>query len=318
MKRTIDLSCMFSWCCARGLLLALCAALVGLSQSFSQAPEGRGFAAPEEAVKALQTALSAKDRSALVSIFGPSVSGLINPDLVEATNEFVKVSTAIQESTSLVAAGQNRKILQYGSDESLFPVPLIENAGRWYFDTAAGVEEVINRRVGRNELAALEVIRTYVQAQREYASADRDGDEVLEYAQRFGSTQGRKDGLYWSPEIDGTISPLGPLAAEAETAGYRKRTDVVRTPFHGYYFKILTRQGKSAPGAAYDYIINGNMIGGFALIAWPAEYDETGVMSFIVNQQGRVYQKDLGKDTESIAESLKGYDPDNSWVPSAD
>ena len=309
---------MRSYLLYRRLILAMALAVSGFPCAFSQEPGGRGFTAPEEAVKALQGALTAKDVNELGGIFGPALADIANPDRVAATNEFETVAAALQESNALVPAGKGRMILQFGQDKTLFPVPLVENSGKWYFDTVAGVEELINRRIGRNELTVLEIIRTYVQAQREYASADRDGDEVLEYAQKFGSTPGRKDGLYWQPELDGTISPLGPLAAEAETEGYQKRADVVRQPFHGYYFKILTRQEKHAPGAAYDYIINGNMIGGFALVAWPAEYDETGVMTFIVNQQGRVYQKDLGKDSAHIAESLKSYDPDSTWVPSAD
>src|SRR6185503_5724981 len=224
----------------------------------------------------------------------------------------------VSETNRLVRAGEHRMILEYGREVTPFPVPLVENGGRWFFDTAAGKEEVINRRIGRNELAVLDAVRTYVQAQREYASSDRDEDQVLEYAQKFGSTEGKKDGLYWARDLDGTLSPLGPLVAEAQIAGYRKDASQERQPFHGYYFKILTRQGKHAPGGAYDYIINGNMIGGFALIAWPAEYDETGVMTFIVNHQGLVYQKDLGPKTGKIAGSMKVYDPDSSWTRSRD
>jgi len=217
-----------------------------------------------------------------------------------------------------VATGDKRMALEYGPDATRFPVPLMEKGGRWAFDTEAGAEELINRRIGRNELAVLESLRTYVQAQREYASADRDGDSVLEYAQKIASTAGLKDGLFWSPDLDGTLSPLGPLVAEAQAVGYRKDTDGQPQPFHGYYFRILARQGKYAPGGPYDYIINGNMIGGFALLAWPADYDESGVMTFMVNQQGRVYQKDLGSGTDKIVESLKSYDPDDSWRPSPD
>jgi hypothetical protein len=163
----------------------------------------------------------------------------------------------------------------------------------------------------------LEAVRTYVDAQREYAGRDRDNDQVLEYAQKVGSTEGTKDGLYWPLDLDGTMSPLGPLVADAQAVGYRNPSHAPQ-PFHGYYFRILTRQGKHAPGGAYDYIINKNMIGGFALVAWPAEYDETGVMTFIVNQQGRVFQKDLGSRTGKIAESMKSYDPDDTWRPSPD
>jgi len=194
----------------------------------------------------------------------------------------------------------------------------VKTNGQWYFDTVAGEEELVNRRVGRNELETLEAIRTYVAAQREYAIADRDGDEVLEFAQKFASSAGKKDGLYWSPELDGSISPLGPLVAEASAVGYKKKNDGERQSFHGYFFRILTKQGKNAPGGAYDYVINGNMIGGFGLIAWPAEYDETGVMTFMVNQQGRVYQKDLGEKTSEVVASINAYDPDKTWAPSPD
>jgi hypothetical protein len=200
-------------------------------------------------------------------------------------------------------------------------VPLIREAGGWYFDTEAGKQEILSRRIGKNELATLQVVRAYVDAQREYASRDRDGDEVLEYAQKLGSTAGRRDGLYWASDFDGQVSPLGPLVAQAHGEGYAleaKGDDALREPFHGYYFKILIGQGKHAPGGKYDYIINGNMIGGFGLVAWPAEYGESGIMTFIVNQQGRVYQKDLGPKTGKLAATISRYDPDGSWVVSPD
>jgi hypothetical protein len=197
----------------------------------------------------------------------------------------------------------------------------VKKDGGWFFDTEAGKEEILHRRIGKNELATLQVMRAYVDAQREYASRDRNGDEVLEYAQRLASTPGAKDGLFWPPGQDGEISPLGPLVAQAQGEGYRlegKGQDSTRQPFHGYLFKILTRQGKHAPGGKYSYLINGHMIGGFALVAWPAEYDESGIMTFIVNQQGRVYQKDLGPKTDKLAAAMKAYDPDKSWSPSSD
>lgn len=289
--------------------LSLCASAIQAAT-----PEGQTFKTPREAVTALERALSTKDLDALRKIFGPGLEDLINPDLVQATNEFRTVAAAVSETNRLVAAGEHRMILEYGRDVTPFPVPLVQDGGKWFFDTASGKEELINRRIGRNELEVLDVVRTYVQAQREYASNDRDDDQVLEYSQKFASTPGLKDGLYWPRDLDGTLSPLGPLVAEAQVAGYRKDTSQERQPFHGYYFKILTRQGKHAPGGSYDYIINGNMIGGFALVAWPAEYDETGVMTFIVNQQGRVYQKDLGPNTAKLATSIKTYDPDSTWT----
>jgi hypothetical protein len=281
-------------------------------------PDGRGFDKPEQAVEALRGALAIQDPTQLRQLFGSLLNDIANSDPVAATNEFKAVAAAIQQSHSLLPGGTNRIKLQYGADAEIFPIPLVQSGGKWYFDTAAGVEELINRRIGRNELAVLEIIRTYVQAQREYAAADRDNDNVLEYAQKFASTPGQKDGLYWDLDIDGTRSPLGPLVAEAEAGGYTKKTGTSRRAFHGYYFKILTSQGRNAPGGAYDYIINGNMIGGFALVAWPSEYDQTGVMTFIVNQQGVVLQKDFGPATNDQAATISSYDPDSSWKRSAD
>jgi len=210
-------------------------------------------------------------------------------------------------------------VLEVGDERWPFPVPIVPRDGRWFFDTEAGKDELLNRRIGRNELATLQSVRAYVEAQREYAGKDRDGDEVLEFAPKFNSTPGTKDGLYWPQHLDGEISPLGPLAAQAYDEGYGGRATHERAepaPFHGYFFKILTRQAKTAPGGKYDYVINGNMIGGFALVAWPAEYEESGIMTFIVNQQGRVYQKDLGSKTAKIAAAMKEYNPDKTWTTS--
>jgi hypothetical protein len=299
-------------------LLPLAAALCGFLTFAATSPGGLAFKTPEDAVAALQKAALEKNTTQLRAIFGPEVENISNPDPVEATNEVASVAKAMGEYKNLVKAADNRMILEFGADKTLFPVPLVKTNGQWYFDTIAGEEELVNRRVGRNELETLEAMRTYVAAQREYAMVDRDGDEVLEFAQKFASLPGRKDGLYWSPEIDGSISPLGPLVAEASAAGYRKKSESDRQSFHGYFFRILTKQGKNAAGGAYDYVINGNMIGGFGLIAWPAEYDETGVMTFIVNQQGRVYQKDLGDKTSEVVQSINAYDPDKTWAPSAD
>jgi hypothetical protein len=212
-------------------------------------------------------------------------------------------------------------VLEVGDKHWPFPIPIVMKDGQWFFDTEAGKEELLNRRIGRNELATLQVMRACVEAQREYATQDRDGDEVLEFAQRFISTASNKDGLYWPPDLDGEISPLGPLVAHAQGLGYGHQPQDPQPspePFHGYFFKILTRQGKHAPGGKYNYIINGNMIGGFAFVAWPASYGESGIMTFIVNQQGRVYQKDLGPKTASTAASLKSYDPGNAWTISPD
>jgi len=279
------------------------------------------FATPDEAVAALAAAAKSQDQDALRSIFGQTFEAMENPDRVQATNECLAFTEAIDQSSHLRRESDSKIVLEVGTNSWPFPIPIVNQGGRWYFDTAAGEDELLNRRIGRNELAALQVMRAYVDAQREYASRDRDGDDVLEYARRLASTPGTKDGLYWPPELDGEISPLGPFVAHAQAGGYFGDTPIDKyspQPFDGYLFKILTRQGKHAPGGKYDYVINGNMIAGFALVAWPAEYGQSGIMTLIINQQGRVYQKDLGPKTSKIAKKMTEYDPDDSWRISSD
>ena len=301
-----------------GLLLVL---TLATTPALCAADAAKTYATAEAAVTALDSAVKAHDGGALRAIFGPAVVDLQNPDRVQATNEFNAFAAALEAAHHLVHRSPTNCVLELGTNAWPFPVPLVAQDGRWHFDTAAGTEELLNRRIGKNELAVLEAMRAYVDAQREYASRDRDGDAVLEYAQRLASSPGTKDGLYWPPDLDGEISPLGPLVADAQVEGYAmqgKGDTGEREPFHGYYFKILTRQGKHAPGGKYDYVINGNMIGGFALVAWPAEYGQSGIMTFIVNQQGRVYQSDLGSKTAKTAAKMKDYDPDDTWRVSAD
>ena len=279
------------------------------------------FATPDEAVSALDAAAKSQDQDALRAIFGPTFEGMENPDQIQATNECLAFAAALDQSSHLTRESDTKMVLEVGTNSWPFPIPLVKQAGRWHFDTSAGQDELLNRRIGKNELATLQVMRAYVDAQREYASRDRDGDDVLEYAQRLASTPGTKDGLYWPPDLDGEISPLGPFVAHAQAQGYFGDTPIDKQspqPFDGYLFQILTRQGKHAPGGKYDYVINGNMIGGFALVAWPADYGHSGIMTFIVNQQGRVYQKDLGPKTAKIAKKMTEYDPDDSWRVSSD
>jgi hypothetical protein len=279
------------------------------------------FATPNEAVTALTTAVNAKDRDTLHAIFGPAVADIQNPDRVQVTNDLATFATALNTTNWLEHETNGQYTLEIGADAWPFPIPLVEKNGKWFFDTVAGEQELLNRRIGKNELSTLEVVRAYVDAQREYASTDRNGDGVLQFAQRFVSSPGKKDGLYWPQDLDGEISPLGPLVAYAQSQGYSVKAQGSSgdyEPYNGYYFKILTLQGKHAPGGAYNYIINGNMIGGFALIAWPAEYGKTGIMTFIVNQQGLVYQQDLGGKTAKLASSMKRYDPDPTWQLSPD
>jgi len=274
------------------------------------------FATPEAAVSALETAAKSRDTNAIHAIFGPAGRDLVSPDAVQATQEFEVFVNRLSEKTELVRRSESNCVLQLGADPWPFPIPLVKADGQWSFDTEAGRQEVLNRRVGRNELGALAVCRAYVDAQREYAGKDRNGDQVLEYAQRLRSTPGSHDGLYWPLRGGDEQSPLGPLIAAARVEGYRRQARIMTdepSPYHGYYFKVLTKQGKHAPGGKYDYIINGHMIGGFALVAWPAEWGNAGVMTFIVNQQGKIYEKNLGPKTAALAKAMTRYEPDSSW-----
>jgi hypothetical protein len=283
--------------------------------------QAQAFATPEQAVEALSRATMATNRAALADLFGPESEALVNPDTVQSAREFNDFTVAFNASHRLVRESADRVVLEVGPDNWPLPIPLVKRSGGWQFDTQQGVEELVNRRIGRNELDVLRVLRAYVQAQREYASRDRDGDEVLEYAQKMRSSPGQTDGLFWPFALNGEISPLGPLVAYAQSEGYagkQSNTDTGPRPFHGYLFKMLTRQGKHAPGGKYDYVINGNMIGGFALVAWPAEYGDSGVMTFVVNHQGRVYQQDLGENTSKRAAAMKEYDLGEGWQVSPD
>jgi hypothetical protein len=279
------------------------------------------FSSPQAAVDALKAAVEARDTNALHAIFGPAGHDVVSVDVVEAADERELFMNRVKEKVNLVAESDSKQVLHLGADGWPFPIPLVKQDGQWLFDVEAGKQEVLNRRIGANELGAIQVCRAYVQAQREYASEDRNADEVLEYAQHLRSTPGTHDGLYWSTRTGDELSPLGPLVAQARVEGYRKQNKILtdeQSPYHGYYFRILTRQGKHAPGGKYNYIINGHMIAGFALVAWPAQWDNTGVMTFIVNQQGKVYQKNLGPKTGSIAAAMTTYDPDTTWTPAGD
>jgi len=274
------------------------------------------FATPEEAVKALTAATGTKDTNALDAIFGPELRGLVSADAVQASNRFVIFARRISEKVNLARESDDRVILDIGNDAWPFPIPLVRRDGQWSFDTGAGREEILNRRIGMNELGTIRVCQAYVEAQREYAGQDRNGDGVLQYAQYLRSNPGKHDGLYWHAAEGDEVSPFGPLIAEARGEGYRHESKIMtgaQTPYHGYYFKILTRQGPHAAGGKYNYIINGRMIAGFALVAWPAQWGNSGVMTFIVNQQGKVYEKNLGLKTAKIAAAMTVFDPDSSW-----
>lgn len=276
------------------------------------------FSSPEDAVKALVEAVRAKDRPALDQIFGAAAKELLSGDEVQDAAEFEAFTKHVAEKANLVKENESKVTLYIGNENWPFPIPIVRKDGQWFFDTTAGREEILNRRIGENELITILVCRTYVKAQREYAIKDWNDDGVLVYAQKLRSDPGKKDGLFWRAAPGEEVSPLGELVAQARMEGYKKGKSLFKeqpTPFHGYYFKILTRQGKNAPGGKYNYVINGNMVGGFALVAFPSNWGKSGVMTFIVNQQGKVYQKNLGRNTVKIAKQMKEYNPDKTWTP---
>ena len=279
------------------------------------------FASPQEAESALAAAAKGGDTNALRAIFGPELSDLVSPDAVQAANGFSNFVRRVGEKVKFARQSDSNQLLQIGADAWPFPIPLVQEGGQWFFDTAAGREEILNRRIGMDELAAIRVCRAYVDAQREYASQPRNGEEVLEYARHLRSTTNTHDGLYWHAEPGEEASPFGPLIAQSHDEGYRQTTKILATnlaPYRGYCFKILTRQGPHAPAGKYDYLINGHMLAGFALAAWPVEWGNSGVMTFIVNQNGRVYEKNLGPKTARLAPAMTAYDPDSTWKPAAD
>jgi len=281
------------------------------------AADEQTFTGPQEAVSALVAAATNHDTNALHLIFGPELQELVSPDVVQATEAFHRFVDRLTDKVQLATNSDSSITLEIGADNWPFPIPLVKQNDQWHFDTAAGKDEILARRIGRDELGAIDVCKAYLEAQREYASQDRLGDGVLAYAQFLRSTPGMHDGLFWPTNSGDELSPLGPLVAQARVEGYHRTAKMLndeQAPYHGYYFKILTRQGKHAPGGKYNYLINGRMIAGFALVAWPAEWKNTGVMTFIVNQQGKVYQKNLGPKTAKIAACMTAYDPDDSWT----
>jgi hypothetical protein len=285
--------------------------LVAAAQGSSQ----RTFATPEEAVRALIDATKAGNLNELLAIFGAEGQELVaSSDAATARRNREVFTVAAAEAWRLVNQGTTRKTLIVGNEGWPFPVPLVQKAKRWQFDTAAGKEEVLARRIGRNELAVIDICRTYVAAQRRYAEQGHDGKPAGLFATAFRSDAGKQNGLYWPAARHQPRSPLGDLVAQAAEEGRPLGTDrEALSPFHGYYFKILTAQGSAAPGGARSYFVNGELSAGFALVAWPAQYDATGVMTFIVNQDGVVHQRDLGGQATASAGAMTTYNPDASW-----
>jgi Protein of unknown function (DUF2950) len=292
------------------LVLSLAVSLTAYGGASGQ----RTFASPEMAADALAKAWHNGSRAALLEIFGPAgIKLVVSGDVVAEKAVRARLASAYDSLHRIDMDDANHAHLIIGREEFPFPIPLVRQAGAWRFDTKAGEEEILVRRIGRNELNAIRLCRTYVQAQREYATSDSQGDGLHAFATSIVSTEGSHDGLYWPAKAGEKESPLGPLVARATAAGYGMANAGARTPFHGYYFRILTRQGADAPGGAMDYIDHGHMVKGFALIAFPAKYGSSGIMTFVVNQYGIIYEKDLGPRTEVIARQMTAYDPDPTW-----
>ena len=275
------------------------------------------FASPEEAAKALADATRADERKQIWQVLGPGASKFVRSgDPVQDEQAREAFVAAYDKAVKFEREGDTKATLLIGPGDFPFPYPLVMKHGRWQFDARQGNEQVLDRRIGRNELAAIKVCLAVVDAQREYAARDRDGNGLLEYAQKLMSTPGKQDGLYWATNAGDQPSPLGLLTANARSQGYPATG--AGNPYHGYYYKILTSQGEDAQGGAYDYIVNGRMIGGFGLVAYPARWGTSGVMSFVCNHDGVVFEKNLGKDTSAIAARMSAYNPDSTWQKSQD
>jgi hypothetical protein len=296
---------------------ALCALMLFAGGSAAQtgtSPQ-KLFPSPEAAVEALVEAMKEQDQPALREMLGRRGVDLVRlRDPSADARRFERFLAAYQESNKLVPQGDARTMLEVGKDAWPFPIPLVEVAGGWRFDTPLGEQEVLARRIGRNELAAIQVCLAIADAEHEYASVDWNQNGEAEYALRLTSRPGKRDGLYWESSGGEPLSPLGPLVAAAGVDSSAQRVAEQRTPYHGYYYRILTQQGKNAKGGARSYIVHGRMIGGFAVLAYPARYGYTGVKSFILSHDGEVYERDLGKDTASIASRMRAFDPDPSWT----
>ena len=285
-----------------------------LPGSLPAAEPQRMFASPDEAVTALQTAAEAKDQAALLEIFGPEFKDITTGDAVQDADNAQHFAMAMAQGCRQVQEADDKIILEVGTNGWPMPIPLVKVDGQWHFDTAAGKEEIINRHIGKDELTAIGVCRAYVAAQRQFASLNQDTGGGVKYALKFKSTPGMKDGLYWPSAEGEPASPFGPLVAEAHAEGYGHNNGTGLHAFHGYCFRILTRQGAAAPGGKMNYLSGGRLTGGFALVAYPQQWDQSGVMTFIVNQDGKVYQRSFGQKTSKIAGAMKEYNPDSGWT----
>jgi hypothetical protein len=298
-------------------LVALAAATAfGAAVAVAQpaAPKQQTFGSPADAAKALIAAVKAHDEKAMLAVLGAGARNVVNSgDKVADRNGRETFARAYDEANKLEMQGDAKAVLAVGKDAWPFPIPVVKSGGAWRFDAKQGAEELLNRRIGRNELAAIQALGAYVDAQREYYLLNPTKDKLLHYAQKVVSTQGKRDGLYYPTKEGEPPSPLGSLFARASAAGYQADAAGKPVPYYGYYYRVLKGQGRDAKGGAYDYVAKGKMIGGFAMVAYPASYGSSGVMTFIVNQEGVVYEKDLGPKTAEIAGKMSKYNPDRTW-----
>jgi hypothetical protein len=293
--------------------------LVALLVTIFVATEARGagaaaqktFGSPEDAVTALIGALKAHDRGQLLAVLGNAGDWISSGDAVADRAAGDRFIANYETKHAINRDGDSAKLI-LGADDYPFAFPIVKAGDRWRFDTGAGKDELLARRIGQNELYTINVLQAIVDAEREYASEDRNGDGVLAYAQKFASSPGKRDGLYWPVKAGEPLSPLGELVADAAGQGYSKK-EKGPTAFHGYHYRMLKGQGKNAASGALDYVVRGRAIGGFAVVAYPARYANSGIMTFIVNQDGKVYQADLGKDTQAKASALQRFDPGKGW-----
>lgn len=299
----------------RVIAIAILIVALAWEDGYGAKPTGKTFSSPDEAFAAMVDAMKAGNDKELTAIFGSDSKELFpSPEVTkgEACKRFLR---AYEEKKRVEIVGGRKAVLHVGKEDWPWPVPVVKKGQRWQFDTAEGKKEILARRIGRNEMAAVQVCLAYVDAQREYAREHSAARGLSEYAMQFASDKGKKNGLCWETEKGEKQSPLGPELANACKASYSGPQPTEHNePYHGYFYRILTRQGLHAPGGAYDYVVDDRMVGGFALVAYPASYLSTGIMTFIVNQDGVVYQKNLGKDTTRIAEAMASFDPDKTWI----
>lgn len=291
------------------------AGLLPLTLSAATAtPDGKGFPSSDAAAQALVSAAKSNDPAAVLEILGPAAKSIVTTNDAVADKKELRdfAARATQKMRVVASPGKaNMKTLLVGKDEWPLPIPIVEVNGQWYFDAAQGKTEILHRRIGGNEMDAIEVCRGFVEAEHNYAAENRTAHNAPIYAQKLISTPGQRDGLYWASTGEGDESPMGEIVARALAEGYTSKHE----PFHGYYFRVLTGQGQHAEGGETSYIDDGVMTKGFALIAWPSNYGSTGIMTFVVSKTGIVYQKDLGRKTTEIAKAYTAYDPDETWNP---